>query len=323
MVELMKTFIPCLLSLIFCGVMMVEFKAFAGSPKLPGVQPQRAFLVFTRESWGCLVGQEIKADVTTLISGDQGPGVRWEEIKNPEDRQDRLELYLYFSAGPVSGLPGYLVLKLGVGSTDPEKPGEVRLKNAILSQDVQGPVFELQGAVRGDLAADLLYARDFHLHQGLFACPEASLFEPRDLHFLKAYAVKTGLNVVMAKPGAQEGSIGIPLTGFWLNQTREVAAGAELLDLLEQKFKVDDKSTFLWDKARVTSQALAGLASAWEQGKGLKSHIALKLRDRQGTREIRRAPIPFNPQLLQKIAIQEAPGRITGGEVWIAVDLPR
>jgi hypothetical protein len=165
----------------------------------------------------------------------------------------------------------------------------------------------------------LLYARDFHLHQGLFACPEASLFEPRDLHFLKAYAVKTGLNVVMAKPGAQEGSIGIPLTGFWLNQTREVAAGAELLDLLEQKFKVDDKSTFLWDKARVTSQALAGSASAWEQGKGLKSHIALKLRDRQGTREIRRAPTPFTPNLRQKIALKDAHGRITGGEVWIAV----
>jgi hypothetical protein len=309
--------------MVFICVMTLESGAFAGAPQTPEtLPPQKALLVLTREGWGCFGGQEIRGDVASLLNG-AGAGVRWEEIKNPEDRQDRLELYLYFPAGPVSGLPGYLVLKLGVDSTDPEKPGEVRLQKAALRRDAQEPVFELQGAVRGDLAADLLYARDFHLHQGLFACPEASLFEPRDLHFLKAYAVKTGLKVVMPKPGAQEGGISIPLTGFWLKQTREVAAGAELLDLLEQKFKVDDKSTFLWDKARVTSQALAGLASAWEQGKVLKSHIALILRDRQGTREIRRSPIPFNPHLRQKITLKDPRGQVTGGEVWIGLDLLR
>ena len=52
----------------------------------PAIKARQSFLVLTRESWGCLRGQEIKGDATALISGDQGPGVRWEEIRNPEDR---------------------------------------------------------------------------------------------------------------------------------------------------------------------------------------------------------------------------------------------
>lgn len=308
--------------MIFLGVMAASMGALADSKEHQGaLPPSKALLVLTRESWGCLRGQEIKADITALISGDQGPGVRWEEIKNPEDRQDRLELYLYFPAGPVAGVPGYLVLKLGVSGTDPQKPGSVLLKRAELRSGPQGPVFELQGQVRGDLEADLLYAQDFQLSQGFFACPEAGLFEAKSINFLKAFAVKTGLEPIMAGPAAAAGSISIPLRGgFWLSQTRAVAAAAELLDLLNQKFRVSAQSTFLWEQDRVTSQVLEGLASAWEQGKGLKGHIALKLRDRQGTLEIRRAATPFAPQLRQKVTLQDARGRISGGEVWIALD---
>jgi hypothetical protein len=322
---IMKSF-HLIILIIFCLLMISpKNNAAAGSAKVsetpPPLEVHKAFLVFSRERWGCLLGQEIKGDVTALLGSGEA-GVRWEEIKNPEDRQDRLELYLYFPAGPVSGLPGYLVLKLGVGSTDPKKPGEVRLKNAALTRGPQGPVFELQGEVQGDLAADLLYAKDFRWHQGLFSCPEASLFEPVELNFLKAYAVKTGLEPIMAGPSAAR-RINIPLRGFWLDQTRRVAAAAELLDLLDDRFKVAGKFNFLWDKAGISPPTLEAAAAAWDQGKGLKSHIALKLRDRQGTKEIRRTPVPFNPQLRQKIAIQEAPGRIIGGEVWIAIDPAR
>ena len=320
----MKISVAGLWPIICLGAMTAVWGALAdATPTKGALLPQKAMLVFTRESWGCLLGQEIKADVTALLIGDRAPGVRWEEIKNPEDRQDRLELYLYFPARPVSGLPGYLVLRLGSSNPNPLKPGSVLLKRAELTIGPNGPAFELKGQIQGSLTAGLLYAEDFDLHQGLFTCPEADLFEPQNIYFLKAYPLKPDLSVKPEKPSGRVESFAIPLDESRLGEAQAVAAGAELLTRLDQEFKVSGKFTFLWDKARITSQSLEGLASSWETGKGVRSNIALILRDRQGSLEIRRSPAPFTPQLRQKIAVQDRQGRIWGGEVWIGIDLPR
>lgn len=309
--------------LLFAGI---DPKALAGGgagAAAPGeIMPQKAYLVFTKEGWGCLGGQEIVADLTQNLTAPKGEPVLLQEVKNPEDVDNRFELYLYYPAQGVSGLPGYYVLRLRVAGRKPQAPGTLRLAQAALVRGDRGWTFVLKAKAAGVLKADLLYAGATRLESGLFTCTDAGLFGAHPVKFLPAHPIRTDMTSTSTKLDPQWDNVAIPLEDFWVKEGDAIAACVELLSGLEQNFSASKDYVFLWDRSKITSKSLNLIASSLEKEKGLKFHVKIVLRDQKGEIEISKDPTPFDPQLKQMMAVQNTQGKIIGGKVWLAVEKP-
>ena len=284
--------------------------------------PQKANIVFTRESWGCLGGQEIVADVTQDLTVTPGKPVLITEVKNPEDVDNRLELYLYYPAQAISGVPGYYVLRLGVAGPKAKVPGTLRLAEAVLVKNGQGVSFVLKAKTTGHLKASLLYAGDTQLASGLFTCPAAGFFEAQPVQFLGVYPIRTELSSTAKKIDSQWDRVTLQLDDFLLKEGEAVAACHWLLTAMQNKFSASNENLFLWDQSQLTPQSLNQLASSLEEGRNCRFHVNIELHAPQSRTEIQRDPTPFEPQLRQMIAARNAQGKITGGSVMIAVEKP-
>lgn len=285
--------------------------------------PETAFIVFTREAWGCIEGQEIVEDVTPLLAtADEGRPAVLQEIKNPEDVNNRSEYYLFFPAQEVAGLAGYLVLRLGVASREPGVPGVLSLVRAVVTGDGEGLAFSLKANVSGLIRADLLYAGDCRPATGMFACPAAELFEPVKVEFLKCYPVRTEIPPTFAKHDGQWDEIIIPLDRFSLMKAGDTAACFELLSRLDRSFSSSKEYAFLWDESKITAQSLGMISSPLEEPHRLRFHVKIELLSKRGRREIARDPTSFVPDLQQAIACRNERGDITGGVVSIALERP-
>jgi hypothetical protein len=308
-------------TLLFAGV---DSKAMAGdgtmSTARSEIMPQKAYLVFTKESWGCLGGQTIVADLTQDLTATGGNPVLLTEVKNPEDIDNRLELYLYFPAQEIGGLPGYYVLRLGVAGPEAQVPGTLRLAEAAVLRNGQDVSFLLKAKTTGQLKPALLYAGDMQLASGLFTCPSAGLFEARPVNFLQVYPVHTELSSTATKIDPQWDSVTIPLDHFRLREAEAVAACYGLLTGMEKEFSASKEHLFLWDQSQLTPQGLNRLAASLEQGRNYKFHVTIELRAPRGKTEIHIDSVPFVPQLRQMMAARNAKGKITGGSVMIAVE---
>lgn len=291
----------------------------AGAAAAGAILPQRAYLVFTKEGWGCLEGQEIVADVTQNLTAPEGEPVLLQEVKNPEDVNNRFELYLYYPALGVSGMPGYYVLRLRVAGREPQVPGTLRLAQAALVRGGPGWTFVLKAQVAGVLKADLLYAGAASLKSGRFNCTDAGLFEAHPVKFLPAYPIRTVMNSIATKLDPQWDNVGIPLEDLQVNIGNLLAACIELLSRLEQNFSASKDYVFLWDQSKITSKSLQLIAASLGKDKGLEFHVKIVLRDRKGEIAISKDATPFAPQLRQMMAVQDTRGKIIGGEVWLAV----
>jgi hypothetical protein len=304
----------------------VDRKAAAGDGTTAAargeIMPQKAYLVFTKESWGCLEGQAIVADVTQDLTATEGKPVLLTEVKNPEDVDNRLELYLYYPAQEISRLPGYYVLRLGVTGPEAQIPGTLRLAKAALVHSGQGVSFLLKAKTTGHLKSDLLYAGDTRLVSGLFTCAEADLFEAHPARFLGVYPVHTEIASTVTKIDPQWDRVAIQLEEFRLKEGEAIATCYGLLTAMEKKFSASNEHLFLWDQSQLTPQGLNLLASSLEQGRNYRFHVNIELRAPQGNTEIQRDSIPLVPQLRQMIAARNAQGKITGGSVMIAVEKP-
>jgi hypothetical protein len=284
------------------------------------VLPAKAYVVFTKESWGCLEGQEIKADLAQPLTTAPGEPVLLREVKNPEDVDNRFELYVYFPASGIRGLPGYYVLRLGVVGRQPQAAGTLCLARAVLDRGDQGLIFTLQAQIEGALKADLLYAGSMRLESGLFTCPAADLFEPQPVRFLPVYPVHPEMASTAMESTPPWVKIVIPLEDYWLQEGDEVAACLVLLSALDHDFSFSKDHSFLWDRARVTSENLHRIAASLEKERGLKFYVKIELRDQGGTTEIIREPAPFLPRLSQMIAITDTGGKMIGGNVMIGIE---
>ena len=309
--------------LLFAGI---DPKALAGggagAAAAGAILPQKAYLVFTKEGWGCLSGQELVADVTQNLTTPKGEPVRLQEVKNSEDVDNRFELYLYYPALGVSGLPGYYVLRLRVAGREPQAPGTLRLAQAALVRGDQGWAFALKGKTAGLLKADLLYAGATRLESALFTCPDADRFEAHPVKFLPAYPIRTVMASTATKLDPQWDNVAIPLEDLQVKAGEAMAACIELLSGLEQNFSASKDYVFLWDQSKITSKSLNLIAASLEKEKGLKFHVKIVLRDQKGKIDINRDPTPFVPQLRQMMAVKDTRGKIIGGKVWLAVEKP-
>lgn len=287
--------------------------------KKAGIPPEKAFILFTEEGWGCIYNQQIKKDVTNLIALEDGEFVRVEEIKNPEDRDNRYELYLYFLAKESSGLPGYYILRLEVKHQNPLAIGYLLVDQARLKKGDKGYFVELKAKADGLIVADLLYSRQPRLTAGLFSCPEADLFDPYKVNFLKAYEISSGLRIVSEMMNKKWDRINIAIDPFLLKEVNLVDASEKFLDALDKEFSSSKDFIFLWDKSKVSTKSIENIALRIEQEKRLKYNISINIRYKEKTETISRGEKLFVPDLRQKISIKEPNGKLTGGEVWIGI----
>ena len=159
------------------------------------IPPSQGYVIFTRETWGCIAEQKIVEDATAALAHRDGNAVRIEETKSHEDVQNRKELYAYFPAREVNRLEGFYVLRAHIQHQDPKIIGELVIDQARLMH-VGGEWFvELFSRTTGTLQISLLYGRHVGLSSGYLACPEAGQFEPRARSFIRAYRVESLLTV--------------------------------------------------------------------------------------------------------------------------------
>lgn len=304
----------------------VSHKATAGGSATDGapggIVPQKTCIVFTKESWGCLGGREILADVTQDLTANDGKPVLITEVKNPEDVDNRLELYLYYPSQEITGSEGFYVLRLGVTGSKPQVPGTLQLAEAFLVNNSQGVSFVLKAKITGHLKPGLLFAGDTQLASGLFTCAEADLFEAQPVNFLGVYPIRSELSFTAKKIDAQWDRVTIRLDDFILKEGEAIAACYGLLTEMQNKFSASNEHLFLWDQFQLTPHGLNLAAASYEHGRNCRFHVNIELHDPQGRTEIQRDSIPFDPQLRQMIAVKNAQGKITGGSVMIAVEEP-
>ena len=290
---------------------------FISQEKIP---PEKAYLVFTKESWGCLLGQEIVADVTDDLNVAEENPVFLEEVKNPEDINNRLELYLYFPAQKISGFPGYYVLKLGVQGGESQVPESMYLVKAYLLNQGQDLSFSLKAANAGRLKTDLLFAGDTQLVSGLFTCASAGLFEANSTQYFPSYPIKTETEFTVMKVDSQWYKVTIPIEDFYLEEAEALSTCYGLLTKMEKKFSISNEHLFLWDRSRLTSNELDLIVSSLEKEQNLRFYVNIELEAPSGITQIQRDPEPFLPQMRQVIAAKNAKGKVTGGSVTIAVE---
>jgi hypothetical protein len=281
----------------------------------------KAYLVFTKESWGCLGGQTVVAEVTDHLAGTERQAVSLTEVKNPEDVNNRLELFLYFSAIDIGGVPGYFILRLGVEGSKATIPGVLQIADAVVVQsEEKNWSFLLKCETKGHLKSDLIYAGDLQLHSGIFTCAPGRKARPVD--FLQVYPIRSGLSSKATEIGAQWSRVTIPLDDFCLEDAKEVAACYSLLTEMEKRLSISTEQRFLWDQSRLNSQMLNRLSSFFDQDRNIRFHVNVELRTPQGTLEIESDSTPFLPQLRQMISARSDDGTIIGGSVQIAVQNP-
>lgn len=310
-----------------CGVILssgIDGRALASGSQaqLPAevVLPRKALLVFTRESWGCLGGQIIIEDITSLLSESNAEPILLQDVKNPEDVNNRYEIYLYFPTQRISGRSGYYVLRLAVVGSKPQLPGFLRLAQAALVRTDNNLTFSLKAQTEGFLVADMLYAGDSLLKSGLFACPPAGLFELHPVKFLDVYPVRTELASTAAKIDAHWDKLSMPIELFWQKEGDDVAACFELLSGLEERFSCSKEYTFLWDQSKIAQDGLNLIVTSFEKDNALKFHVNVEIIDKQGKTEIRRDATPFVPKLQKIIAVKNARGKMTSGMVMIGIE---
>jgi len=293
--------------------------SYSSEIKKAGIPPEKAFILFTEESWGCIYNQRIEKDVTNLVALEDGKFIQIEEIKNPEDRANRYELYLYFLAKEVGGLPGYYILSLEIKHQNPLVKGSLMVDQARIIRGDMGYFVELKAKVDGFLKADLLYGRQTQLRTGFFSCPEADIFEPNRVNFLKAYEVSSGLRIKSETIDKNWARVAIVIDPFLLNKANLIDASEEFLDALDKEFSSSKDFVFLWDKPRVSTKSIENIALRIEQEKRLRYNISVKIRYKEKTKEISRGEKAFVPDLRQKISVKESNGQLNGGEVWIGI----
>ena len=171
------------------GVINIGWTNISESKKVE-ILPNKAFIIFTEEGWGCLAGQEIKEYVTDLISNEDEKITRLDEIKNPEDSNDRNELCIYFPAKEINGLSGYYILKLGIRTKQPVIEGYLLINQArLINMDKKYGIELKAKVVDGILGAALLYGRQPELKTRV----EANGIDK--INFLKAYEVNPSLGI--------------------------------------------------------------------------------------------------------------------------------
>jgi len=306
--------------ILLVGCMMVTGMADILEAKAVNIPATQGYVVFTRETWGCLVEQKIVEDVSAALVHRDGNAVRIEETKGHEDVQNSKELFAYFPAREVNGLNGYYILRAHVQHQDPMIAGEWVIDQARLT-NVDGTWFiELFSKPTGIPQISLLYGRHVGLSNGYLACPEARQFEPRARSYMRAYRVESLLTVTSEPSDGGWTRTIVPMNTRLLQEAQEMDRCEELLERLEKRFLHAENYVFVWDRAKVTKQEVENAVSGLERETGRRYKVSVEVQEKTRKTELGRDKRLFVPKIRQRIALKDPGGVLTAGEVWIGAD---
>jgi hypothetical protein len=284
-----------------------------------GIPPTQGYVVFTRETWGCLAEQKIVGEVSAALVQRDGNTVRIEESKGHEDVQNRSELYAYFPAREVNGLEGYYILRAHVQHPDPKIIGEWTVDQARLMHVSSEWSVELFSKTTGTPQIALLYGRHVGLSNGYLACPEAGQFEPRAKSFIRAYRIESLLTVTSEPTDGGWTRTIVPMNTRLLQEAQEIDRCEELLERLEKRFLYAGNFPLVWEKARVTKQEVEDIVSGLEKETARQYKVSVEIQEKTRKTELGRDKRLFVPKIRQKIALKDPKGVLTAGEVWIGI----
>lgn len=293
----------------------------AGATDLPWeLEPEKALVVLTRESWGCFGGQKILEDVTGTILSDDETYAELEAIVNPEDRNDRIELFLFFPANErYRRLSAYLVLRLGVTGLSGEKPALIKINHARLMPAGDGAVFQLTGTGYGELNAALLHSTETRLSSSFFTCPAAGLFDPQKLEFLPTNVLSEDLTIHSHSIDGKNRQFTITMDHKLLKNWHKVAVCYGLIDEMAREFAPSPASPLNWNRRYISPESLRRAASKIEKEHKVRLQVTVMVYRRRGVEEIRDSHDSFHVYLKKPIVVSDASGKMSGGEVRVGM----
>lgn len=305
-------FLKTLLGILICGVGFSLIYC-ENNHILPG----RALVIFTRESWGCLSGQEIKEDVSITIGRDDGNYVTIEEIKNPEDIFNRYEIFLIFPAILVNQLPGNFVVKFWCDNDQSEEKAYLSMEWASLHKRAKEWILTTKLKSNGFVHIQMLYSRMPEIRQAWFSCQGEGTGELYQLTFFNAYPLEGEFgSVPEQKLNGKWERLDLTFNPIFLEESRAVDRCQLFLNVLDRQFAIKD-SSLVWDSAKVDEGTIRSLV--------IQSTVETKELDvmlRKDDRTIIQiGSESFVPHVRQKLALRNPDGKLVGGEIWLRANL--
>lgn len=300
-----------LITLIGCvGAVGISCK-----PKRIEITPQKALVIFTQESWGCIQKQIIDTDVTKSLTQKEKESVTIKEIKNPEDVNNRHELFLCFDGKQVNKLEGYYVLGLNIYHPQPSKNGYFTINQAKMIKQDKNWVISLKIKGIGTLKPELFYSRSPGINPIFHSCPEADI-KAFKTTLLKAYKIPKGLEEhTLSEEWAV---INIPINDYFLEQGRLIDRCEEVLDALEKIHSSKSEYLFLWERDKISEKRIKDMVKKIEnERKDFKFNITIKFADER----IIIGESGLVPVLQQSLTIKTSKTELVSGSIWITPTL--
>lgn len=304
---------PVMIFFVLLGMTMPNCATDVTKPQ--DLVPEKALVILTRESMGCLNKQTLIQEASDLVARDDGKAVTLHEIKNPEDVSNRNELYLLFPAQSVAQLSGFFVLKFWCDSDQPE-PASLSVDHAAMRRRGNDWSFALEIKSDGFVHAQMLYSRRPEFTTAAFTYPEADVREPMQVTFYRAYPLEGELGGVPSQKLADKWqTLELRVNPFSLEVASFVDACERLLEEMDKNF-APRGATLVWQSEKVKAETLRSLASTAATGKATL-HVVLKLDD---GRVIKTNEDNFVPHLRQKLVLKTADGKLIGAELWLRAE---
>lgn len=277
------------------------------------IVPDNAWLIYTKESMGCLEGQTIRTNLKQQLAGKEIETVRIEEVKNPEDSSNRNELVLSFPAQRISGLAGYYLIRMSCHSSR-EQSAKLLVGRCYIQKSSKQWQLVIQVKSDGWAAIQMLYSRNPTLQNGWYSYPENGV-APRLVKFFNAYPVPGEFKgVTQTLNMDQWSSITFEFDAPVYRRMQQVDRCQQLLQELCRTFALPGKD-YIWNRELVAREEVAQTASALLPN----HHFQVLLRLDDGT-QLQTGGDDFIPQLRQKIALENRDKTLIGAELWLEVD---
>ncbi|MCK4790370.1 MAG: hypothetical protein KAV87_41920 [Desulfobacteraceae bacterium] len=284
---------------------------------IDNIIPSKAFIIFTQKSWGCLIGQEVKEDVSAKIAKDDYVYANIQEIKNPEDVFNRNELYLIFPAKPVNELDGNFVVKFWCDFDQPQKKAYLSMDYAKIYKKDSGKwilLVKIKG--NGFVHVQMLYSRLPVIRQALFSCPQAGVYQPSRRTFFSAYPLEGRFDGVPQQILSDEWkTLKLAFNPIFLEGAVLVDNCQAFFAMLDEEFAIAGQ-TMVWERKKIQVDTIKMLIDqACKLTKEKTFQVLLKLDDGS---TIYVDSDNFVPHLRQKLAIKNPDGKLIGAELWLS-----
>jgi hypothetical protein len=226
-----------------------------------------------------------------------------------EDRAQRDELCLTFSADPLGRLPGSIIATFSSEGRPSYPDAWLELRAPIL--ELKGDLWVISAKARGSgvLHAALLYSRSPGIRKAYLSCRSADAPELELVSFYDAYPLPARLERNLSSEWQE---LEIPITPQLAAEAADVDSCQSLLEVLDRAV-MDSKQRLVWDLDRVRD-GLPRIAGSVAKDQGVSGFEAVLLLDNR-EKPVSLGHDDFPPQLRQKLAVRRPGGGLIGAEL--------